>query len=214
MATKYLKLRAVVVLIGCGALLPVACGGDDDSNPTPSTGGTGANGGSGNKGGSSNKGGTAGDAGTGDTGTGGTANKGGSGNKGGSSTGGSSTGGSSNPEAGTGAAPEAGTNGNGVGGSTGGSTGGTNNVQAGNGGEGNQPEPTGCTAADLTGDDCFANCDPKQTDDSLEFLNYCHDGKNVLGGVAAECQPWDTVLAALGPGCKKLGSGCELPPLP
>jgi len=212
MATQYLKLRAVAALIAAGALLPVACAGDDDTtgNQTPSTGGTGAKGGAAGKGGSSAKGGTSGDA--GDNGSGGTGNSanGGSAGKGGSSgRGGSSNVGGSGNVSGDGS----GDTGNEGGTSPG--TGGTDNI-GGDGGDGNPPPPEGCTEADLTNDDppCYESCDAKQTDDSLEFLNHCADGSQTLAGVEADCTPWTGALSALGDGCTHAGGDCVLPALP
>ena len=71
-----LNLRALAVVIGCAALLPVACNGDDDSgNPTPGTGGTGGKGGTGGNGGSSATGGKGGSS-TGESGSAGEAGSG------------------------------------------------------------------------------------------------------------------------------------------
>jgi len=214
MATKFLRLRAVAALVACGSLFPIACGGDDDTtgNDHPSTGGTGAKGGKGGSGGSGNKGGSGGDAGSGDIGTGGSTG-GTSGGKAGRGSGGSgntSNGGSGNDS-------NAGTGDTGNEGGTNPGTGGTIG-QAGtdNAGAGNQPEPGGCLETDLNDENppCYENCDPKQTDDSTEFLNRCADGTQTLGGIEADCTPWSGALSALGDGCTKVGGDCVLPALP
>jgi hypothetical protein len=199
MATKYLKLRAVAALLACGSLLPVACNGDDDSNPTPSTGGTGAKGGTGGTGAKGGKGGSSGSSGeAGETGTGG-------------STGGTgATGGSS------GSSGKGGKGGSGAQGGKGG-TGGSGNTGGENigGGAGEEPVGPGCLESDFSSSNqCYEDCTPVPTDDSEQFLNRCSDGSQTLGGVPADCTPWSGTLNALGEGCTKLGPGCVLPDLP
>jgi hypothetical protein len=204
MATKYVRLRAVAALLACGSLLPVACNGDDDSNPAPSTGGTGAKGGTGGSGGTGAKGGKGGSSGdAGDNGTGG-------------STGGSAAqGGTGGTGAKGGSAGSGAKGGKGGSGNTG-NSGGENN--AGSGGEPTVNPGPGCLEANFNPNAhpaaCYEDCTPESTDDSEQFLNRCADGSQTLGGVQADCTPWTGTLNALGDGCKKLGPGCVLPGLP
>lgn len=228
MATQLLKVRALVAVLCCASLLPVACGDDDDNgNPTPGTGGTGAKGGSAGK--SSSSGGTGGS--TSDSGG---APEGGSGDTTNTTggTGGSAKGGSSG-SAGQGTGGSKGGKGGGSSGGKGGSTGGTGETgneggsgDVGGAGAGNvSGSGGGCTADNLTtitvgtGSDaidvpCYDQCTPVQTDDSLEFLNRCSDGSQTAGGVASDVTPWTIVLPKLGAGCKRVGPGCALPDLP
>ena len=216
MATRQFKLRGLAVVIGCASLLPIACSGDDDSgNPTPpGSGGTGAKGGTG---GSAAKGGSSGNAGSPEGGatTGGTDASGGTGGT--HASGGKGGSGAKGGSGGTGA--EAGTNAEGGGGNIGG-------AEAGSGGtSGTGPQQHDCTDDDLStfncgttahpvNIECYADCNPTQTDDAAQFLNRCPDGSGTLGGVKSACSPWTATLTKLGAGCKALGTGCTLPALP
>ena len=217
MATRQFNLRALAVLLGCASLLPMACSGDDDSgNPTPpSHGGKGGSGATAGKGGSGGKGGGAGVGEEGGATTGGSSTTGGKG--GSSATGGKVGSGAKGGSGGTGA--EAGTTAEGGSGNIGGS-------EAGSGGtSGTGPQLHDCTEDDKAtfncgtsahpiNIECYADCNPTQTDDSTQFLNRCPDGAGTLGGVKSACSPWTVTLTKLGAGCKALGDGCTLPALP
>ena len=219
MATRQFNLRALALVIACASVLPIACSGDDDSNPTPpGTGGSGAKGGSGGKGGSGAKGGTGGNAGSAEGGatTGGTDSSGGtggnsSGGKGGSSSAGK--GGSSNGTGGNAGTP-----------SEAGSAGGP---EAGSGGtSGSGPVLHDCTDDDKVtyncgttahpaNIECYSMCNPTQTDGSEQFMNRCPNEPWTLGGVTATCQPWTTKLTKLGTDCTVSNdTDCKLPNLP